>query len=117
MEEVAAGREKRSRDGFQVVGTAGGGGGGAPHLCGGQVEQGGGGVGGNKERPPADRTDCLLQEVGGQGRVGGGEVHRGGASGAARPRHLGLGNLWLVTFYLTLFIWIFLHQYLVFLIF
>ena len=92
---MAAGREKRSRDGFQVAGTAGGGGGVAPHLCGGQVEQGGGGgVGGNEERPPADRTDCLLQQVGGQGRVGGGEVHRGGASGAARPGHLGLGNLW-----------------------
>ena len=73
MEEVAAGREERPRDGCQVVGR-GGGQGGAPHVRGGQVEQGGGGVGGKEEGAPADCTHGLLQQVRRQGRARGGEV-------------------------------------------
>ena len=73
MEEVAAGREERSRDGCQVVGGASWEGG-ATHFRGGQVEQGGGGVGDKEEGAPADCTHRLLQQVRRQGRAGGGEV-------------------------------------------
>ena len=45
------------------------------HLRGGQVEQCGGGVvGGEEEGAPADGTDGLLQQVGGQGGAAGGQV-------------------------------------------